>query len=256
MTRRRRPLQHVNHERWLVSYADFITLMFAFFVVMFASSQVDKRKVGRLAHEMQVAFKDLGVLPEANKYPIPGGGPLNPSGVSDPTMRSVLPEAEQDFGKSVTAPDPGGVAAIQQQLKSDLKVEIAKKDISLKVRPDGLVITLHEMGFFDSGSATVKPAALEVLSTISQTLAEHNNPLRIEGHTDDHPIHTSRFDSNWELSTARATEIVKYFIVTRSIPPERISAAGYAEFHPVAANDTAEGRSQNRRVDIVVLGAK
>jgi chemotaxis protein MotB len=253
MMRRRRPSPHVNHERWLVSYADFITLMFAFFVVMFSSSQVDKRKVGQLAHQMQVAFKDLGVFPEAGKYPIPGG---DPSGVGDPTVRSVLPETEQDFGKSAAAADPGGVAAIQQQLKADLKVEIANKDVSLKVRPDGLVITLHEVGFFDSGSATVKPAALEVLTTIAQTLAEHDNPLRVEGHTDNHPIHTSRFDSNWELSTARATEIVKYFIIARSIPPERISAAGYAEFHPVAANDTGEGRSQNRRVDIVVLGAR
>jgi chemotaxis protein MotB len=229
--------------------------MFAFFVVLFSSSQVDKRKVGRLAHQMQVAFKDLGIFPEANKYPIPGGDPLNPSGIGDPTLRTVLPEVEQDFGKSAAVGDPGGVAAIQTQLKADLKVEISNKDVSLKVRRDGLVITLHEMGFFDSGSATVKPGALEVLSTIAQTLAEHDNPLRIEGHTDNHSIHTSRFDSNWELSTTRATEIVKYFIA-RGIPPERISAAGYAEFHPVVANDTAEGRSQNRRVDIVVLGAK
>jgi chemotaxis protein MotB len=255
MTRRRKPSPHVNHERWLVSYADFITLMFAFFVVMFSSSQVDKRKVGRLAHEMQVAFKDLGIFPEASKYPIPGGDPLNPSGISDPTVRSVLPEAEQDFGKSATVPDPGGVAAIQKQLQTELKLQIEDKDISLKAHRDGLVITLHEVGFFDSGSATVKPGALEALSKIAQALGEHDNPLRIEGHTDDHPIHTSRFDSNWELSTARATEIVKYFIVNRGFRPDRISAAGYAEYHPVAANDTAEGRSQNRRVDIVVLGA-
>ena len=93
------------------------------------------------------------------------------------------------------------------------------------------------------------------MSAIAKALSERSNPVRIEGHTDNQPIHTSRFDSNWELSTARATEMVKYFVVQRGFPPERISAAGYAEFHPVAGNGDGEGRSQNRRVDIVVLGA-
>jgi chemotaxis protein MotB len=226
--------------------------MFAFFVVMFSSAHVDKRKVGRLAQEMQVAFRDLGIFPEAGKYAIPGGDPLNASAIRDASVRSVLPEVDQDFGKSATV--PGGVTAIQQELKSELKLDIEKKNISLKVRRDGLVITLHEVGFFDSGSATLKPAALEALATIAGTLSEHSNPVRVEGHTDNQPIHTSRFDSNWELSATRATEMVKYFVVTGGFPPERISAAGYAEFHPVAANDTADGRSQNRRVDIVVLG--
>jgi chemotaxis protein MotB len=250
--RRRRASQHVNHERWLVSYADFITLMFAFFVVMFSSSQVDKRKVGRLAHQMQVAFKELGIFPESNtKYPIPGEDALAQFGAPSSDRGGAQLVAE--FGKP-TVPDPGGVTAIQKQLQTELKVPIANNDVSLKVRRDGLVITLHEVGFFDSGSAAVKPQALEALSTIAQALSEHTNPLRIEGHTDDVPIHTNRFDSNWELSTARATEMVKYFVVTRGIPPDRISAAGYAEYHPVAGNDTAEGRAQNRRVDIVVLG--
>ena len=256
MTRRKRRSQPVNHDRWLVSYADFITLMFAFFVVLFASSQVDKRKVGRLAHQMQVSFQDLGILPDAAKYPMPGRDPRDPSGIREQALRSVLPDVEQDFGTSVAAGDPGGVKEIQQELKAQLKVEIDNKNISMKVRRDGLVITLHEVGFFDSGSAALKPSALEALSTIAKALSERTNPVRIEGHTDNQPIHTSRFDSNWELSTARATEMVKYFVVTRNFPPERISAAGYAEFHPVAANGDAEGRAQNRRVDIVVLGAK
>ncbi len=222
---RPRRAQHANHERWLVSYADFITLMFAFFVVLFASSHVDRRKAGRMAQQMQESFAKFGVLDGSN-------------GVAGEPVRVGPPGAEK----------------VAKQLEEQLRKEIARKDVSLKMRRDGLVITLHEGGFFDSGSATLKPAALEALVTIAGTLAESNSPVRVEGHTDNQPIHTSRFDTNWELSTARATEIVKYFVMAQGLPPERFSAAGYAEFHPVAGNETAEGRSQNRRVDLVVLG--
>ncbi len=118
---------------------------------------------------------------------------------------------------------------------------------------DGLVISLREAGFFDSGSATPKPEALPTLRTIAARLGATPYDLRIEGHTDNVPIHTAEFDSNWELSSARATRIARLFLEMKAIPPDRISAAGFAEFHPVAANDTAAGRAENRRVDIVVL---
>ncbi len=118
---------------------------------------------------------------------------------------------------------------------------------------DGLVISLREAGFFDSGSAAPKPETLPTLRQIAASLGRTPYDLRIEGHTDNIPIHTAEFDSNWELSSARATRIARLILDLKTISPERISAAGYAEFHPVAGNDTAAGRAENRRVDLVVL---
>jgi chemotaxis protein MotB len=118
---------------------------------------------------------------------------------------------------------------------------------------DGLVISLREAGFFASGSATPKPETLPTLRLIGESLGRTPYSLRIEGHTDNHPIHTSEFDSNWELSSARATRIARILLELKAVPPERLSAAGFAEYHPVATNDTPEGRAQNRRVDLVVL---
>lgn len=227
MNRRRRKTDHPNHERWLVSYADFITLMFAFFVVMFASSQVDKKKVGRMAEQMKTAF----------------------SGTQPVAMGSGAGRG----GQKTAGSKPADLIGLQRELESSLKKQIANSSIAVITRHDGLVISMREKGFFDSGSATVKPEAATALESIADALASRADPLRVEGHTDDRPIHTERFDSNWELSTARATAIVKYFVVDRHFPPDRLAAAGYAEFHPVAENATAEGRAVNRRVDIVVL---
>ncbi len=118
---------------------------------------------------------------------------------------------------------------------------------------DGLVISLREAGFFESGSATPKPEALPTLRRIADKLEPMPYDVRIEGHTDNVPIHTAEFDSNWELSTARATHIARLFLDMKAVPADRLSAAGYAEFHPVATNETAAGRAENRRVDLVVM---
>ena len=120
--------------------------------------------------------------------------------------------------------------------------------------PDGLVISLREAGFFESGSSQMKATSQAAFDRIADMLRKHEYRLRIEGHTDNSPIHTARFPSNWELSTSRATEIVRILIVRDGFAPDRLSAAGYAEYHPIATNLTAEGRGINRRVDIVILG--
>jgi chemotaxis protein MotB len=119
-----------------------------------------------------------------------------------------------------------------------------------------LVISLKEFGFFDSGSPRIKPEALPALDRIASILAVRTYRLRIEGHTDNVPIHTSQMASNWELSTARATELIRVLIIDHGFAPDRLSAAGYAQYRPVASNLTAQGRAQNRRVDIVILGAR
>ncbi len=258
MKDRRRPAAHISHERWLVSYADFVTLLFAFFVVLYASAQIDKRKAVRLSNAIEAAFQQLGV---AQNDPHEGRGTS-----SNKILNSDLGDADdpaQNLSRveNSSAGLPGvnhkkvDFDTIRAELEKALAAEIKRNEVALRMDPDGLVISLREVGFFDSGSSTIKPGAEEAFSRVALILQENSCAVRIEGHTDTIPIHTAQFASNWELSTARATEIVKVLIENHDISADRLSAAGYAEFHPVADNDSAKGRQLNRRVDIVILSA-
>lgn len=255
--RRRRPRAHVSHDRWLVSYADFITLLFAFFVVLYASAQIDQRKVGRLAMAIQVAFQELGVFPASTtKVPMNSEEPMPFSTVQ--AIQNAKRNAE--LGRVSPTSDPLSAAAqeanlttLQAELQQALRREIGMHTVALHRETEGLVISLREFGFFDSGSATLRASAYPAVDRIAAILALRVCRLRIEGHTDNVPIHTAQMGSNWELSTARATELVRLLIERYRFSPERLSAAGYAEFHPIASNDTPQGRAQNRRVDLVIL---
>jgi chemotaxis protein MotB len=260
MSRKKKAAEHVNHERWLVSYADFITLLFAFFVVLFSSSQVDQRKAGKISKAIQDAFQEMGIFAAANsRVPLATADPLPTETIQ------IMPDGRGISGRShFAAPfermqgDPGhqkDLKTMQKQLSHALAPEIRRHEVTLKAQREGLIISLREIGFFDSGSAQLRPGSEAAIRRIAEELGTQSNNLRIEGHTDNVPIHTSKFDSNWELSTARATELTRLFMTSYYFLPSRLSAAGYAEFHPVASNDTAEGRAQNRRVDIVVLAA-
>lgn len=259
MSRRKKHEEHVNHERWLVSYADFITLLFAFFVVMFASSQVDKRKVGKVALAIQVAFQEMGIFEVSNTQ-----APLS---VSEPMPYSQVQMVENVERSSAVGPTlnptsgaPGAAggnsARLQAELEKQLAPELQRKEINVHRSREGLVISLREIGFFESGSAQLRPGSQETLKKIAGVLQGRAEFMRIEGHTDSIPIHTARFASNWELSTARATEIIRLFITEYGFAPENLAAAGYAEYHPVAPNDTPQNRAQNRRVDVVVLSLR
>ncbi|MGA3090264.1 MAG: flagellar motor protein MotB [Terriglobales bacterium] len=259
MRRRKRRPGHANHERWLVSYADFITLLFAFFVVLYASSQVDKRKVGKLALAIQVAFQEMGVFQASTtEVPVDLANPMPFAAAQaiENTERtaSLGRVASRPEGALGTDLENGDLSELQSELEAALAGEIKRKEIAMRREPDGLVISLREVGFFESGSALMKSASQAAFDRIAGMLRQRAYRLRIEGHTDNAPIHTSQFPSNWELSTARATEIVRLLIVRNGFGAERLSAAGYAEYHPVATNLTAEGRGMNRRVDIIVLG--
>jgi chemotaxis protein MotB len=244
MSKKKHP-EHVNHERWLVSYADFITLLFAFFVVLFASSQSDKKKQAKLAEAMQSAFTPLGTFDAHSKTP-----PLTDINAA---IAKATPAA-------LTPPLPATSAETLEQTKTHLTKLLAEEvaaghippgGMTIRITPDGLVISLHEAGFFASGSAEVRAASIPMLSILATTLPA--GPLRVEGHTDNVPIHTAQFASNWELSTARSTAIARLLLERGPINPVNLSAAGYAEFHPAASNATEDGRAQNRRVDIILL---
>ena len=255
---RRRHEEHVNHERWLVSYADFITLLFAFFVVLYSASQVDKRKVGKLALAIQVAFQQMGVFPSSNtKLPLNQSEPMPFQDVqvienvvrSQDLQRFVQPQN----GTLSNAVLPGEIRDIQSEIEKALAPEIKGHVVNLNMRREGLVISLREMGFFESGSAAVRRSSEDAVERLAGVLRNRTEMLRIEGHTDNVPIHTAVFHSNWELSTARAMELIRIFIVQYKMEPWRLGAAGYGEYHPIDTNQTAEGRGHNRRVDIVVL---
>jgi len=259
MSRRKRTPGHANHDRWLVSYADFITLLFAFFVVLYASSQVDKKKVGKLALAIQVAFQEMGVFQASTtEVPIDAAEPMpfsTAQAIENSERTSSLGRiASRPEGSLATGVENGDLAQLQKELETALTEEIKRKEIAMRREPDGLVISLREVGFFESGSARMKATSQAAFDRIADMLRQRDYRLRIEGHTDNAPIHTSQFPSNWELSTSRATEIVRLLIVRDGFAPDRLSAAGYAEYHPVATNRIAEGRGMNRRVDIVILG--
>ncbi len=259
MRRHRRNRAHANHERWLVSYADFITLLFAFFVVLYASSQVDKKKVGKLALAIQVAFQEMGVFQASTtEVPIDVSEPMpfsTAQAINNVERTSSLARITSHPGGSLgTGVENGDLAALQSQLESLLEPEITRKEISMRTEPDGLVISLREAGFFESGSAKMKTASEPTFDRIAVILREGAYRLRIEGHTDNIPIHNAQFPSNWELSTARSTEIVRLLIIRNGFAADHLSAAGYAEYHPVSSNHTSEGRDANRRVDVIILG--
>lgn len=261
MIRRKRSQKHPNHERWLVSYADFITLLFAFFVVLYASAQVDQRKVGRLALAIQVAFQELGVFPDSNaRVPLAISEPMPFDTVQaienarhNTELGHVSSSPLDTLSGAAAAGEEANLSTLQAELQQALQREIKMHAVSLHRETEGLVISLREFGFFESGSAALRPSAMPAVDRIASILAMRTCRLRIEGHTDNVPIHTAQMASNWELSTARATELVRLLIVHYNFSPRRLSAAGYAEYHPIASNDTVSGRAQNRRVDIVIL---
>ncbi len=243
--------RYPNHERWLISYADFITLLFALFVLLFASAQVDRRKIGQLAMAIQAAFQQLGAFPGASiKGPVE---PAVPFVIAALQAHNSAPQHNKIGQATADDTNDADLTSLQDELQKTLAREIQIHEVALHRENEGLVISLREFGFFDSGSTTLKPGALPVLDRIAALLAIRTCNLRIEGHTDNVPIHNAEVASNWELSTARATDMVRLMIVRYRFAPERLSAAGYAQYHPLANNATGEGRALNRRVDLVIL---
>ncbi len=242
---RKKKHEHVSHERWLVSYADFITLLFAFFVVLFASSQTNKKKQLDLSAAMQTAFTPMGVFETHSRTPPLTDHPGAPTTVTPAALPLPLTSVRVETAEETEA-------HLRKLLAEQIAAgRIPAGSVTMRITTEGLVISLHEAGFFASGSAEVRPASIPMLSSLAVMLPR--GPLRIEGHTDNVPIHTAQFATNWELSTARATAIARLLLDRGPIDPANLSAAGYAQYHPVASNDTEEGRAQNRRVDIILL---
>jgi chemotaxis protein MotB len=252
MTRRRKKHGHVNHERWLVSYADFITLLFAFFVVLYSTSQMDKKKLVRVSAAIHGAFQELGVFTGSSqgsmvRIEAAPGGFAQVSSLDSGVMAGL-----NNTGSGLEA---GGVdlGQLKRDLEEALGDQIKRHEIEMRVTPEGLVVSLSEVGFFNSGEAQLLEDGQSTLMRIAKILNDKGFQIRVEGHTDNMPIHNARFRSNWELSTARATEVVSLLVERHGFDPRQISAAGYSQYRPVASNETEEGRKTNRRVDLVIV---
>jgi chemotaxis protein MotB len=255
MARKKKHPEHANHERWLISYADFITLLFAFFVVMFASSQTDKSKAQQISSAVKEALKNGGV--PAVVHEILGGtvddkgkgsammkGPGGSQKMIPPKITKEIPESKV----AVTDLMPS-MTYLNQTLAAEIKA--GKVEVHLDAR--GLVVTLRQAAFFPSGGDDIAPSGMTSIEKIAKTIRDLPNPVRLEGHTDSIPIHNERFASNWELSTARSIAMLQALTGRYGIPNDRFSVAGYAETKPIDTNESAQGRAHNRRVDIVIL---
>ena len=208
----------VSRDRWLVSYADFMTLLCAFFTTLYAASLVNAAK------------------------------PLSPT-----TAVAVTTPAATVLPVAPVAPTPDEAAALRARIEAALGDELAAGYLQLVADPRGLVVEIPEAGAFESGRAELSTDAERMMRRVAGVLAQLPNSMRVEGHTDDAPIRTVKFASNWDLSTARATRVVEFLLASGGLNPARLSAAGYSQFKPRAANTSASGRTRNRRVDLVIL---
>jgi len=242
--------EHENHERWLVSYADFITLLFAFFVVMFASSQTDKSKARAVSEAVEKALKEghsVSVPPAVAKVL---GGTVDDKGQGNAQMHG--PGGAQKAAKE-EQPEIMELSMSLKTLSSELDEEIRQGKVEVSMTPRGIVVSLKQAAFFSSGTDAVDLSTMPTLEKVAGALRAVSNPVRIEGHTDSRPIHTPRFRSNWDLSAARSIAIMEVLSGRFEISSQRLAIAGYADTVPVADNDTPEGRARNRRVDLVIL---
>ena len=214
-----------NPDRWVISYADFITLLFAFFTTMYAISHVDMGKLERFTGSMKEAFKAQKTAQHIT--PIEGIKPIH----------------QESF-----------------QIEKDLKVLIQEsgkiEGIRITIEEEGVRLSFSDTIIFESGSAEIKDDIKPLLNSILSLIKRTTNRIVIEGHTDNLPVKGSRYSSNWELSSARATSVLMYLLRDGSIDPSRFSVAGYGEYRPVAPNTTPEGRAKNRRVDIIFIVKK
>jgi chemotaxis protein MotB len=241
-----------NHERWLVSYADFITLLFAFFVVMFASSQADKGRAKQVSEAVEKALKDgssINVPPAVARIL---GGTVDDKGQGNAMMHG--PGGAQHATKD-TSSNIVEVLPPLERLNKELADEIKEGKLEIRVETRGLVISLRQSAFFPSGTDALDPATLPTMRKVADLIGSLPNPIQLEGHTDSIPIHNDRFRSNWELSCARAIAVLETLCGTFHLPRQRFSVVGRADTAPIDTNLTPEGRARNRRVDVIIMNS-
>lgn len=216
-----------NQDRWLLTYADLITLLLALFIVMYAISQIDSQKFEKVSEALNGILKGNESILE------------NPNNIDNLPGHGIM--------------KIGNLKSIQSLINERFKSVAKDNEVKTEVTERGLVVHIMESALFDEGSAELRFKAMDILDIIYQEIHTLPNHIRIEGHTDDRDISTVQYPSNWELSAARASSVVRYLIDNYGMEPNKLSALGYGEYRPIKPNNTIENRAQNRRVDIVVL---
>jgi len=243
MARRKREEEHENHERWLVSYADFITLLFAFFVVMYALSSVNEGKYRVLSDSMINAFRHVPVVSAGQTVVVVPSPPSPPK----PTVLSKAQEAAKQRQRDKMRNIAKDILQVMAPLVEQGKVRVLETS-------RGVTIEINDSILFSPGQALLQPASIKAMRAIAEVLAAADFPITIEGHTDNVPISTTQFPSNWELSAVRATTVLRLF-ADAGVMPERLTAIGYSDTRPVEPNLLADGRARNRRVTILIDSA-
>lgn len=238
-----------GHERWLVSYADFITLLLAFFVSLYSVTRLDHEQLAEAQESIQQAIHSF--VPRIRPRLISEN--TRPVWKDESLPLPPPPEAGRFLGKPRAYEQ---LRQLQQKLEAFLKNRPEAGDIQIHTTAQGTLIRFRDLLFFDSGKATLRPAVYPLLQELAAILRKIPNEIMVEGHTDNRPIHTIQYPSNWELSTARAAALVRYFIEQGHLDPRRLSAAGYGKYRPVADNRQESGRQANRRVDIIIRPLK
>ncbi len=239
--RRKHEEEHENHERWLVSYADFITLLFAFFVVMYSISQVNEGKYKVLANSINAAFHAIpgasaGVLPST----VPAQPIVPPTKTPSEIRLEQMKRQNQERMRSIAQ----AIIEALRPLVKDGKVRVTEGALGITVEVNASIL-------FQPGESRMEESAIRSMTTLGQILAIANFPVKVEGFTDNIPISTTQFPSNWELSGARASSVVRLFI-ENGVAADKLIAIGYADQKPIADNATPEGRMRNRRVAITI----
>lgn len=236
MARRRRKEEPINHERWLVSYADFITLLFAFFVVMYSISSVNEGKYKVLSDSMEGIFKQA----ERAIMPIP---------IGDERFKGQANTEDDSVSAGGLPQDP--LDSIAEQIRDQFDGLLGDGQLYVRANEMWLELELSSSLLFPSGDAIPHQDAFDIIEKISGILAPFENPIQVEGFTDNLPISTAQYPTNWELSAARAASIVRMLVID-GVEPERLAAVGYGEFQPIVENTDAVGRARNRRVVLVI----
>ena len=256
MVRRKHAEVHVNQERWLVSYADFITLLFAFFVVMYSISQVNQSKYRVLSETFEHAFNSRQLTTDTTSSN-PIEKIINPIQVGEPAL-SPDPSAidvEQESAGDAASTSSGQLQEISALVNERFADLINDELVSVSSNELWLQIELKDSILFASGGTDLSLQAQAIFDEIAGILKGYSNPIQVEGYTDNIPINNPRYPSNWELSSARASAIVK-LLAARGVAPQRLSAVGFGEFQPVASNEHPAGRAQNRRVALMIARRK
>ena len=251
MARKKPHEEHENLERWLVSYADFITLLFAFFVVMYAISSINEGKYRVLSDSLVSAFQEKQT---SDKLIYMGQRQSEIlSGTGKPIGKSV-PQRSAEEANPAVKKETEEMKQIARNVQTAMSSLVEQGQVRVTRSPRGIMVEINASTLFPSGDATLQPNSAQALAAVAQVLSQVDNPIQVEGHTDNIPIRSLAFPSNWELSSARAGSVVR-LLTEAGLPPNRLVAIGYADNKPVDTNATVEGRSRNRRVNVLILNS-